>query len=236
MIYLLCIETTTDVCSVCLSQQDQIISQLSTNTPKTHAAQLNSLIKQLLANAQLDIKQLSAIVYSAGPGSYSGLRIGISVAQGLCYGLEIPLINVNTLYALAVQAKKMYNSELKRNKTDLLNVKYIAITDARQEVYYAVYDEQLNEISPTTATKLDQKTFEHLHDDQKIFCGSALINKQHLLPTHNAIFLTTEQCYYNAQNLASIGYQQYCQQHYENIAYTTPYYFKISTYNQINNF
>lgn len=237
MIQLLCIETSSDVCSVCISQSGSAIGCQTISTPKAHASQLAILINKLLNELQLDIKALNGIAYSAGPGSYSGLRIGLSLAQGLCYGSSLPLIAVNTLQALATQAQQFYkkNNDCV-NKIQFENVVYISITDARQEVYFAVYDHQLNEIEPPQSTKLSTDTFKGLANYTKIFCGSGVHTQQHLFPTHNTICLTAAQCYYDASNLAALSYDLYRQKKYEDIAYTMPYYLKIATYNQINNF
>ena len=232
MIFLLCIETSADICAVCVSCDDHVLSHLSLDTPKAHASQLGILIVEDLRIAQITAAQLHAIVYSAGPGSYSGLRIGLSTVQGLCYGLDIKLISVNTLSYLAYKAQKIYKSEIERNKLGDFCVKYIVILDARQEIYYAVYDEELTEIIAPSAAKLTPTLFENFHEDLKIFCGSALQTQKHLLPTHQAIFLTNEQCHYAAIDLVPLGYEKYNRQQFDDIAYITPTYLKNPTYNQ----
>lgn len=234
---LLCIETSGDICSVCISQNGYSVAEQTTNTPKSHAAQLCRLISQSLALAQLTIRDLDGVVYSAGPGSYSGLRIGLSAAKGICYGRRIPLIAVNTLQALAHHVYFFDKKDtFSANNLETNNVVYVATIDARKEIYFATYDAELNPIDPPQPTQLTSHTFEHLSVQHKIFFGSALATKQHLLPTHNATYLPPERCYHSATHLAQIGYNLYCQRQFEDLVYAEPQYLKIATYNQIHNF
>ncbi|ULT27047.1 tRNA (adenosine(37)-N6)-threonylcarbamoyltransferase complex dimerization subunit type 1 TsaB [Sphingobacterium sp. E70] len=94
------IDTSTSVCSVALSENGQTLTVLDLDEPNAHAAKLTVLIEQVLAETERSMKELTAIAVSMGPGSYTGLRIGVSTAKGLCYGLDIPLIAINTLEAL----------------------------------------------------------------------------------------------------------------------------------------
>jgi tRNA threonylcarbamoyladenosine biosynthesis protein TsaB len=102
--HLLCIETATTVCSVCVTADDTILASKEINNGFSHAENLHIFIQDVLKEANLSIKQINAVAISKGPGSYTGLRIGVSTAKGLCYALQIPLISIDTLQSMAYYA------------------------------------------------------------------------------------------------------------------------------------
>ncbi|TAF63619.1 MAG: tRNA (adenosine(37)-N6)-threonylcarbamoyltransferase complex dimerization subunit type 1 TsaB [Cytophagales bacterium] len=219
MSYLLSIDTATQVCSVALYEHQTPIAYAENHTPNSHSSVLPLLIQQVLAQGNCSKEQLSAIVISAGPGSYTGLRIGVATAKGLCFSLDIPLIAVNTLEALAQQVMMMQP----RKETFY----YCPMLDARRmEVYCTVLDAENNIISPTEAKIITQDSFKELFLHHKIlFFGNGAAKCKPLWQHEpNAYFL--EGVYSQANTIAQIGQQKYANQQWENIAYFEPYYLK----------
>ncbi len=142
MALLLHIETATEICSVALSENGKLLSLHEERSPNSHSATLTLLIETVFADAGGSMQHLDAVVVSAGPGSFTGLRIGVSTAKGLCYALEKPLIAVPTMQAMASGAV-----ELMKNK----NALYCSVLNSiKQEVYAALYDFNLEEIIPAS--------------------------------------------------------------------------------------
>ena len=214
MTYLLNIETATKNCSVSLGTDEQLIDVLEyAGENYSHAEKLHVFIKQILNQNQLEAKDLDAIAVSMGPGSYTGLRIGVSAAKGLSYGLEIPLISVSTLEILArkIQAKDAY---------------IIPVIDARRmEVYSAVYDTQYHLVRKIKADLLEEKPFEtYLNEKTVIFVGDAVPKLQDFLSHPNAVF--SDEKFPSAKEMYQPTYQKFLKQDFENTAYCEPFYLK----------
>ena len=142
MALLLHIETATEICSVALSENEKLLSLHEERSPNSHSATLTLLIEKVFADAGRSMRNLDAVAVSAGPGSFTGLRIGVSTAKGLCYALERPLIAVPTMQAMAAGAV-----ELMKNESAL----YCSVLNSiKQEVYAALYDFNLEEIIPAS--------------------------------------------------------------------------------------
>lgn len=219
-IYILCIDTTTDICSVSLAQNGIVVANSEHQQPNQHAALLTTQIQALLNIEQLTFKQLLAVAVSSGPGSYTGVRIGASVAKGLCYALGIPLISTDTLNALAHQAAQHYS---------LPNAYYAPLIDARRnEVFAALLDTQLHTIAPPHALILQADTFAGLLDERAVvFCGTGSVKCRQILSPHpNAHYAATNLVYCSAANLATLSYQQYLEQQFADTAYYEPQYVK----------
>src|ERR1700739_3288247 len=138
-VHILCIETATTMCSVCITQNDKVIACKELNGGYTHAENLHVFIQDVPKEVNLTVKQISAVAVSKGPGSYTGLRIGVSSAKGLCYALQIPLISIDTLQSMAYAVAQS-------RQDDIL---YAPMLDARRmEVYCAVYDKNAENIIP----------------------------------------------------------------------------------------
>ena len=145
MALILNLETATTVCSVSLGKDGKLLALKEQNGDYSHAENLTLFIEDVLKQANVKFSELDAIAVSKGPGSYTGLRIGVSTAKGLCYSLNIPLIAIDTLKSLAVGIK---NSDLKIRNSDLL----CPMLDARRmEVYCALFDNSLNYVRETSA-------------------------------------------------------------------------------------
>lgn len=218
MSYLLHIETATPICSVALSFNDQLIEKQESTEKNAHSEWLTCFIQTLLKSQHIECSQLSAIAVSEGPGSYTGLRIGVSAAKGLCYALGIPLISIKTLQAMAVGMKQIYGGE-----ADL----YAPMLDARRmEVYTALYDGRGNEIQPTYAKIIEENTFQTLLETQKIVFGGTGAEKCNRLIQHpNALFLNDFQT--SASWMIPLAYQKFMAQDFVDTAYFEPFYLKV---------
>ncbi len=216
MSYILNIETATHICSVALSKDGNTIDLIESHEDKTHAELLSVFIEQILQQNKIKTTDLSAIAVSEGPGSYTGLRIGVSVAKGLCYGLKIPLIAIPTLKAMA-------NGAINNVKKDALLCPMI---DARRmEVYTTIYNTDLNIISNIEAKIIDQNTFNDLLLKNKIvFFGTGSDKCKTEIQNNNALFL--KEFYISAQHMSNLSYNLFLKQDFKNTAYFEPFYLK----------
>ena len=149
MAIILNIETATDIGSVCLSKGKKILANIACATPFSHSKETTLMIEKCLEEAGLTLEDIDAIAISRGPGSYTSLRIGTSIAKGMCYALEVPMIAVDTLQAMALATKNVAKGDY-----------YIPMIDARRmEVYTAFYDEQMICEQQTHALIMDENTF-----------------------------------------------------------------------------
>ena len=215
MSYLLGIETSTTNCSISLSKNASIIAIKEDNeSGYSHAEKLHVFIDDLLKENQLVPQNLDAIVISKGPGSYTGLRIGVSTAKGLCYALNIPLIAVDTLNSLTHQITKNEEAYI------------IPMLDARRmEVYTAVYNTDFTAVEATQALILDKNSYQkYLNDKACWFLGNGVSKFQEICSHPNANFLPN--AIPSAKELAEIGYQKFTKEEFEDVAYFEPYYLK----------
>ncbi len=215
---ILSIETATPVCSVTLHHEGKLLADSNLYKSQSHSVMLNPMIEQVLAMAQCPLSALKGIVVSKGPGSYTGLRIGTSTAKGLCFALDIPLLSVNTLDALAYQI-----AQLQHEPSLLL----CPMLDARRmEVYCAVYQADLAEVQPTQAKIIDEYSFEDILTEKKVlFFGDGAGKCRAVLEKNkNAFFL--ENIYPKASAVGELAYQKYQTQSFEDLAYFEPFYLK----------
>ena len=149
---ILSLETATTNCSVALASDGKVVASRSINSGYSHSEKINVFIEEVIAQAGVTLKDLQAVAVSSGPGSYTGLRIGISTAKGLCYALDIPLIAINTLDAMA----QGFNAR----KDELI----VPMIDARRmEVYSAVYDSEKKRVSEIEAIVVDNQYLSLIH-------------------------------------------------------------------------
>ena len=216
MTYILNIETATHICSVALSENGKTIALKESHEDKTHAELLTVFIDDILNENKLQARDLSAVAVSEGPGSYTGLRIGVSVAKGLCYGLKIPLISVSTLGAMANGIKDEFKD----------NTLLCPMIDARRmEVYTAIYNTQLELKEPIHAKIIDANSFEdYLLENQMVFFGTGSEKCRTEIQHTNAIF--SDKISVSAQHMTSLSYQQFLKKEFEDVAYFEPFYLK----------
>ena len=161
---ILCLETATPVCSVALNESCCTIALRETEGQNAHSEKITNFIREVMEIGRVDYKQLDAVAVSQGPGSYTGLRIGVSTAKGICYAADLPLMAIDTLEAMAYGMKMKFGSQIAEN--DLL----IPMIDARRmEVYASVFDAQLNKINDTAALVIEENTFEDLSKDHRLW-------------------------------------------------------------------
>lgn len=215
MAIILNIDTAITTASVCLSKDDELINIKINENLKDHAAWLQPAIKDLLDTAGLNVKDLNAIAVSIGPGSYTGLRIGLSTAKGLCYALNIPLIAIGTLDMMA---------EAGSNKNDNINLLCPMIDARRMEVFTAVYNKNKQNIMEPCAMKVDENSFSDLlKKNSMLFYGNGSHKLQQLINDQNAIFDRIE---INASELIKISNKRFHIKDFNSIAYTEPVYIK----------
>lgn len=161
---ILCLETSTSVCSVALNESCCTLALRESEKQNAHSEKITTFIKEVMDTAGIDYPQLDAVAVSKGPGSYTGLRIGVSTAKGICYAADLPLMAVDTLEAMAYGMKEKLGSQI--GKKDLL----IPMIDARRmEVYAAVFDANLNKIEDTAALIIDENSFADLRKEHHIW-------------------------------------------------------------------
>ena len=216
---LLALETSSTVCSVALYKNEQILGVSELQIAKSHSSHITVLIEQLLQNCQVNLSNLTAIAISGGPGSYTGLRIGSATAKGLCFSLDIPLIAISTLEAMAAEAIACIP-----NASDYL---FCPMIEARrQEVYTYLTNAQLEPLTTITPVILEENSFgDYLKTDKIIFTGSGSAKFATIVAdTTNALFLQ------NSKPSASIiGKLALCKLEkniFENVAYYEPFYLK----------
>lgn len=216
------IETATSVCSVAVSIDGRLVSLLENSEGYSHSSVITIFIKQAIEESRLKLSDLDAIAVSKGPGSYTGLRIGVSTAKGLCYSLNKPLIAVNTLKAMAWgMADKEKNS---MNSGDKL---FCPMIDARRmEVYIAIYDRNNHEVKETSADIIDEYSYmDLLAKNQLIFAGNGSDKCRDLLSSNkNAYFLNN--FLPSAKFMIPIADQKFKNAEFENVAYFEPFYLK----------
>jgi tRNA threonylcarbamoyladenosine biosynthesis protein TsaB len=220
MAFILNIETATALCSVALSVDGNVIALRETLEEKSHASMLTVFVEQLLKEKNLSISDLDAVAVGKGPGSYTGLRIGVSAAKGLCYGANIGLIAVNTLTVLFQSALL----SLKGNfKEDAL---FCPMIDARRmEVFTCLYNSAVIEMEPVSAKIIDVDSFRSWLDQNEIyFFGSGMEKCRSVINHNNARFI--DDIYPHANALAQLAEIKYSKKEFEDIAYFEPFYLK----------
>ncbi|PWH84227.1 tRNA (adenosine(37)-N6)-threonylcarbamoyltransferase complex dimerization subunit type 1 TsaB [Algibacter marinivivus] len=212
-IYILNIETATTNCSVSLSKDGELIVLKEDNDKSySHAERLHVYIDDVLKEAKINASDIDAIAVSKGPGSYTGLRIGVSAAKGLCFALNKPLISIPTLDVLANQVK-----------SDGL---IVSMLDARRmEVYSAIYNSNYNQIRDTQAQILDETSFSDYLDSGKVyFIGNGVEKTKALINHENAVFV--EDKLPSAREMCALAFNKYKISDTEDVAYFEPYYLK----------
>ena len=216
MALILSIETATRVCSVAIHHEGKLIAYAESHLAQSHSVKLLPMISQVLANADLDQSKLDAIAISEGPGSYTGLRIGLATAKGLCFANDIPLISVSTLLAMAA-------SQIPGKQPNQLLVPLI---DARRmEAYGLVCDRKLNIVESQRSYIFDKTSFEsHLKDNDLIFFGDGSVKLKDILTNCSAIFI--EGVYPSARYVGELAIKMYQSSRFEDLGYFKPNYLK----------
>lgn len=235
MSLILNIETATGVCSVALAKDGQLVGLKESNTKNSHSSVLTIFIDEVVTTSGFSMSEIDTIAVSEGPGSYTGLRIGVATAKGLCYALEIPLIGVNTLQAMALGIPHppalvlglphpLTPSPIREGESGTL---YCPLIDARRmEVYSAIFDETGKEIRETRAEIMDENSMmEYLAKNKVIFAGDGAMKCRPLFEKHpNAVFMEDFQA--SAKFMIPLSEEKYSQKKFEDLAYFEPFYLK----------
>lgn len=219
MALILTIDTATKNCSVALSKDGLHVDSIDYNDGNfSHSEKLHVFIEELCERTGHKLKDLNAVAISKGPGSYTGLRIGVSAAKGLCYGLDIPLISIETLEVLT----KTYLLDYKVKDQDIL----IPMLDARRmEVYTAVYNAHLENLEPTNALVLDNSSYAtYLNNNHCHFIGDGATKTSTLFANTKHRFI--DHLYPSAAAMHQVVFEKYKTKSFEDVAYFEPYYLK----------
>ncbi|APD06423.1 tRNA threonylcarbamoyladenosine biosynthesis protein TsaB [Flavobacteriaceae bacterium UJ101] len=214
MALILHIETATKNCSVALAKDGIILDSIDEYSEQySHAERLHVFIEQLFENSIYTLQDLDAIAVGKGPGSYTGLRIGVSSAKGLCFGLKIPLISIDTLTILA-------NSQ-KTTEFDYL----IPMIDARRmEVYTAIFNPDLSFQKEIHALIVEENSFER-YTDKKILCfGNGASKCKEII--HDKNFTYLDHCHPSAKDMVNLSFDKFQKKEFEDVAYFEPFYLK----------
>lgn len=216
MSLILSIETSTPVCSIALHDEGKLIASQELLQEKSHSQSLAIMIRDILASAHIDKKDLKAIAVSEGPGSYTGLRIGTSTAKGLCFALSIPLIAINSLFAMASGVNKF-------NKTNSL---LVPMLDARRMEVYCMQVSSASEIITETEAKIiDEGSYaKELEKGQIIFFGNGADKCSEVIRHQNAVFLN--HIHTSAVHMGELAYEKFVINDFEDLAYFEPFYLK----------
>lgn len=212
------IETATNVCSVAVSHNEELLFYKVETEGPSHASLLGVFVEEALKEVRANNIKLDAAAVSSGPGSYTGLRIGVSEAKGLCYGLNIPLIAIETLEILSYPLVKSHAEASK--------LLFCPMIDARRmEVYTTLYDESLKKLKDTTAEIIDKDSFEEILTSNKVvFFGNGASKCKEVITSENAIFL--DDIYPNAKDMVWLAKQAYENKNFVDVAYFEPFYLK----------
>lgn len=215
MAIILNIETSTDICSVCISRGSEILSIRETPRSYSHSEVIAVFVDECLKEIGISAKDLDAVSISRGPGSYTALRIGAATAKGICFAVDIPLMSVGTLEALAGSVMHLCGDN------DIV----IPMIDARRkEVYHAIYKNDFENLHPVEPIILDETTFSALSKYDKIhFCGDGVPKSKGILTISNAQYHDIE-C--SARHLIKMSNEKFDKKIFEDIAYYEPNYYK----------
>ncbi len=225
---ILLIETSTALCSVALAQDGAVTSYRESSAPKAHASLTAVFIQEMLAERGLSLADCDAVCVSKGPGSYTGLRVGVSTAKGLCFGSGKPLLAVGTLDTLVAQATTVIPSEVTPvipNEVEGSTFRYIIpMIDARRmEVYTAVFENGV-QITETAPAIINETSFaEYLEQGPCLFIGDGAGKCADVIKHPNAQFC---QCWPKASAMLEPAMKAYKEKRFEDVAYFEPFYLK----------
>lgn len=228
---ILSIETSTKACSAAIHQDGKLLSVSELYNEKSSSGMLTTLIEHVVKTASLKLQDIDAVAVAKGPGSYTGLRIGVSTAKGLCFTLEKPLISINTLEAMAYsiyELKSDAQNPVTNNKSPITNLLCPMLDARRMEVYCAVYKADTLEIlEPTQAKIIDETSFaDLLENHQIIFFGDGAEKCRATLGRNpNAIFLN-QTIFPSAKSIGALATRAFELQQFENVADFEPFYLK----------
>jgi tRNA threonylcarbamoyladenosine biosynthesis protein TsaB len=226
MALILSLETSTTFCSAALHENGIMLASKEVLTPQSASSQLAPIIGRLLDDSKISSKQINAVAVASGPGSYTGLRIGVATAKGMCYALQIPLIAINTLELMTYQVAKSFTSFSSPRKGLEGEVLLCPMLDARRmEVYCLLADLDLNSVEPTQAKIIDSESFNIWLEQKNIyFFGNGADKCKELIKHSNAKFI--EGINPSASHLGEMAYKKFMENEFENLSLFEPHYLK----------
>jgi tRNA threonylcarbamoyladenosine biosynthesis protein TsaB len=219
---IICLETSTTVCSVALCDSNGPVDLRESSGDKTHASQLTVFIGELLREAGLKANDLEAVAVSKGPGSYTGLRIGVSTAKGITYAASLPLIGVETTLSMF----HGINDTMKKKYGLTDNSLFIPMLDARRmEVYYSILDAEGRTLKETSAEIIDEHSFSEIPQNTRLlFFGDGAGKCRNIIGRENVAF--ADEFIISAAHMYKPAFKSLMQQNFEDIAYFEPFYLK----------
>lgn len=220
---ILCIETSTTVCSVALVENGNVIALRESLDGQNHAEKITIFIDEIMKETYVVYKDLDAIAVSMGPGSYTGLRIGVSTAKGFCYALEKPLIAVDTLAAMAYGFISSQLSAISYKPTAIL----CPMIDARRmEVYSAFFNEKLERTSETEALVIDENSFMELKQNNHLYLFGDGADKLATLFENDKNITVVEKFHCSAAYMSTLAEEAFKNKDFVDVAYFEPFYLK----------
>ncbi|HEX6848734.1 MAG TPA: tRNA (adenosine(37)-N6)-threonylcarbamoyltransferase complex dimerization subunit type 1 TsaB [Chitinophagaceae bacterium] len=213
MALLLNIDTAVETASICLARDEEVLSIETNKSQKDHASWIHSIIKEIFEANNLELRAVDAIAITGGPGSYTGLRIGMATAKGICYALNKPLINLNTLLVMA-NAAKSENAGL-----------LCPMIDARRmEVFTAIYSKELEIVMEPAAVTLNQNSFDnYLLNNSICFFGNGSDKFRSIKKHEKAVF---SDLIADASSMTSLSEKKFAERKFADLAYAEPLYLK----------
>ena len=218
MALILNIDSASENAHVSLAREGQVLHTLTSGSQKEHAAFLQTAIHDLTKITGIHLKEIDAVAVTAGPGSYTGLRVGMASAKGLCYALKIPFITISSLEVLTVSALQIYTEPQE-------NILFCPMIDARRlEVFTAVYQHDLNIYLQPCAMILNEFSFEkELLNNKILFFGSGLEKWKNICTQPNALFMSISTL---PQSLSKLSNRLFLEKKFTDLAYSEPFYLK----------
>lgn len=213
----LCIDTSLSNAYVAVANEGRIVSERMNASQQDHAAWLHDAIKDLLDETNQSILGLNAVAVTSGPGSYTGLRVGMATAKGLCYSLGVPLITENILYLTALEAVKTMDESTAGLICPMIDAR-------RMEVFTAIYNSDLRLVLDPKAEVLEESTFtEYLENGKITFCGNGSSKWKKLCSHPSAVFADI---HHKMENLVQVAWEKWQKRSFADLAYSEPDYFK----------
>lgn len=222
MATILCIETGTDICSVGIARDGELLSLRESDEGRDHAGKVGIFTDELFSETGVTAADIDAVAVGKGPGSYTGLRIGVSFAKGLCYGLQKPLLAVGSLEALANVAREDFEAGIV-DVDDWKSVHLCPMIDARRmEVYAQIFDSEGRALTDVSAEVVDENTFaEWRRDGRLVIFGNGAAKCSQVLP--DAVLINVAP---SVRGLAPLAEKAFNEGHFEDTAYFEPFYLK----------
>lgn len=218
---ILCLETATPTCSVAITDGVATLAHRECNGQNAHSERITIFIKEVMDEVGIDYSQLNAVAVSKGPGSYTGLRIGVSTAKGVCYAAGLPLMAVDTLHAMAYGMRQKLGDQVQPG--DL----FVPMIDARRmEVYCAVFDANLNRVKDTEAVVVDEHSFDELLDGHRLWLFGDGAPKLHQLFQDNLQIQIVDDFTPSAAFMAALSDDALKAADFVDVAYFEPFYLK----------